>query len=75
MNILITFIINKFTDYNHLQSENKRLKQDIYNLVIKENDLEGLTTKVKWNIIFRMSEVALFGSPAISTNKFKGISV
>lgn len=48
--------MGKNNSYNKLKQENIKLKQDIYNLVKKENELEGMTTKAEYLFIFNRQE-------------------
>jgi hypothetical protein len=44
--------MSKLTSYQKLKLENQKLKQDIFNLVRKENELDGITTKAKYSIMY-----------------------
>lgn len=59
----IDYIIKRFTpDYYEIKAENKELKQDLYYLIKKENRLEGMMTKMKWNVKIDIDNILLFGS-------------
>ena len=50
------------SSYQKLKAENEKLKQDIYNLVRKENEMIGLETKLKYNILFDLNDAVWQGS-------------
>lgn len=57
------FIIKRLVpDYDKLKLENKELKEDIYNIVMKEHELSGLMAKMKHEHKFEASEYFLVGS-------------
>jgi len=57
-----TFVISRFApDYEKTKAENKKLRQDIYNLIKKENEIEGITTKARWEFTFNTEEIMMFG--------------
>ena len=69
----IAFVISRFTpDYEKTKAENKELKQDIYNLIIKENEVEGMTVKMRWEMIFDTEDMIMFGDATKTDGKFKG---
>lgn len=51
------------TSYQKLKLENEKLKQDIYNLVRKEKEMIGIETKMRYEIIYQMSDAIWMGSP------------
>ena len=58
----IAFVISRFTpDYEKIKAENKELKQDIYNLIRKENEIEGMTVKIRQKMMFDTDDMILFG--------------
>lgn len=61
------------TSYQRLKAENEKLKQDIYALIKKEKEPIGIETKLKWEFIFRTSEMIFRGSPTAKKSKFDGI--
>jgi hypothetical protein len=70
----IAFVISRFApDYDKTKAENKELKQDIYNLIRKENKVEGLTVKMRWEMAFDMDDMIWFGNATKTDGKFKGL--
>jgi hypothetical protein len=56
------FVISRFApDYEKIKAENKKLKQDIYDLVKNENEVEGVTAKIRWKMFFDTAEMIWFG--------------
>lgn len=51
----------KKTSYQKLKDENKQLKQDLYNIVMKPKELIGMETLMKYNLSFAMSNAILSG--------------
>jgi nucleosome binding factor SPN SPT16 subunit len=50
------------TSYQKLKEENKKLKQDIYNLIRHENDMVGMVTKMNYNRQFELNDFVWQGS-------------
>jgi nucleosome binding factor SPN SPT16 subunit len=50
------------TSYQKLKEENKKLKQDIYNLIRHENDMVGMVTKMNYNLQFELNDFVWQGS-------------
>jgi Txe/YoeB family toxin of Txe-Axe toxin-antitoxin module len=70
----IAFVISRFTpDYEKIKAENKELKQDIYNLIRKENEVEGMTVKMRWKIAFDTDDMIWFGDSTKTGDKFQGL--
>jgi len=70
----IAFVISRFApDYEKTKAENKELKQDIYNLIIKENEFEGMTVKMRWKMVFDTDDMIWFGDATKTDNKFQGL--
>ena len=70
----INFVIRRFTpDYEKIKAENKELKQDIYNLIRKENEVEGITVKIRWNMIFDTDDMIWLGDATKTDDKFQGM--
>ena len=70
----IAFVISRFTpDYEKTKAENKELKQDIYNLVRKENEVEGVAVKIRWKIVFDTEDMIMFGDATNTDDKFQGV--
>lgn len=70
----IAFVISRFApDYEKIKTENKELKQDIYNLVRKESEVEGMTAKMRWKMIFDTNDMIWYGDAAKTGDKFQGI--
>ena len=70
----ISFVIIRFTpDYEKIKAENKELKQDIYNLIRKENEVEGMTVKMRWKMIFDTDDMIWHGDATKKDDKFQGM--
>jgi len=70
----IAFVISHFApDYEKTKTENKELKQDIYNLVRKENQSEGITVKMRWKMVFDTEDMIVFGDATKTDGKFDGL--
>lgn len=70
----IAFVISRFTpDYEKIKAENKELKQDIYNLIRKENKIEGITAKMRWKMVFDTDDMIWFGDATKTDGKFQGL--
>ena len=70
----IAFVISRFApDYEKNKAENKELKQDIYNLVRKENEVEGMTVKMRWKIAFDTEDMIMFGDATNTDGRFQGL--
>lgn len=54
-------IAKRFTDYNNLKDENKKLKNEIYTLVCKEDSMEAATLKSTYKIQYETNHLVLFG--------------
>jgi hypothetical protein len=57
--------MKRVTSYQKLKAENQKLKQDIYNLVKKENEIDGIETKVRYCMIYGVQDSIMFGSRKI----------
>jgi hypothetical protein len=70
----IAFVINRFVpDYDKTKAENKKLKQDIYNLVRKENGVEGIAIKMRWEMVFDTEDMVTFGDVTKTDGNFQGL--
>lgn len=68
------FVISRFVpDYEKTKAENKELKQDIYNLVKKENEVEGVAVKMRWKMVFDTEDMIMFGDATGTDGEFKGL--
>ena len=69
----IAFVIRRFApDYKKTKAENKKLKQDIYNLVRKENQAEGMTVKMRWKMVFDTEDMIMLGDATNTDNQLQG---
>ena len=69
----IAFVISRFApDYEKIKARNKELEQDIYNLIRKENEADGMSTKVRWSMIFDTEDMLMRGDGNKTDNKFQG---
>ena len=70
----IAFIISRFTpDYEKIKAENKELKKDIYNLVRKENEVEGISVKIRWKMLLDTDDMIWHGDATETDGKFQGL--
>jgi hypothetical protein len=70
----IAFVISRFApDYEKTKTENKELKQDIYNLIRKKNEVEGMTVKIRWKMVFDTEDMIMFGDATKTDDKFQGL--
>ena len=70
----IAFVISRFApDYEKTKAENKELKQDIYNLIRKENEVDGMTVKMRWEMVFDTEDVIMFGDASKTDVNFQGL--
>ena len=70
----IAFVIDRFApDYEKTKAENKELKQDIYNLIRKENEVEGMTVKTRWEMVFDTEDAIMFGDATKTDSTFQGL--
>jgi uncharacterized protein with gpF-like domain len=66
--------MSKLSSYQKLKLENQKLKQDIFNLVRKENEIDGITTKARYSMIYDTTDLIMFGSRTTENNSaFTGI--
>lgn len=49
------------SSYNKIKEEIAYLKQDIYNLVRESENINGLTTKLKWELHYKLVDYIMFG--------------
>lgn len=69
---LKTIEMKQLSSYQKLKQENQKLKQDIYYLVRERDKDTGLITELKYEILYKMSDVLWFGD-ATNDLTFKGI--
>ena len=70
----IAFVISRFApDYERTKAENKELKQDIYNLIRKENEVEGMTAKMRWEMVFDKNDMIWFGGAIKTDGELQGL--
>ena len=70
----IAFVISRFApDYEKTKAENKELKQDIYSLIRKENEVEGMTVKMRWKMVFDTEDMIMFGDATNTNSQFQGL--
>ena len=59
----VNFVISRFApDYKEIKAENEKLKQDIYHLIKKRHEIEGMTAEVRWKIVFDAEEMIMYGA-------------
>ena len=59
--------------YKLLKAENKKLQQDIYNLIRKENEEEGIVVRMRWTMIFNAEDILWMGGENNTDTKFQGL--
>ena len=71
---ILSIVIGRFApDYERTKAENKELKQDIYNLIRKENEVEGMTAKMRWEMVFDKNDMIWFGGAIKTDGEFQGL--
>ena len=66
--------MSKLTSYQKLKLENQELKKDIFNLVRKENEIDGITTKARYSMMHDTHDAIMFGSRTMDNDSmFSGI--
>lgn len=63
----------KLNSYQKLKLENKKLKQDIFNLIRKESEIEGVQTKARYLLMYKSNDTALFGTKSPDYVPRKGL--
>lgn len=70
----IAFVVSRFApDYEKTKAENKELKQDIYNLVRKENEVDGMIVKMRWKMVFDTEDMIMYGDATNTESKLQGL--
>ena len=59
-------VISRLSSYQKLVLENKKLKQDIYNLVRKEKEMIGIETKMRYEMGYQLSDAVWAASPSLN---------
>lgn len=49
------------TSYQRIKLENRKLKTDIYVLVMRNNTFEGISTRLSYEIIFKSNDAIMKG--------------
>lgn len=62
---------NKLSSYQKLKQENSQLRQDIYNLVRRRKEKEGMTTAIKYETGYMATDALLMGWG--SSDKLRGV--
>ena len=66
-------VISRFApDYEKIKAENKELKQDIYNLIRKENWAESIAVESRWKMVFDTNDMIMLGNATNTDGKFQG---
>ena len=63
----------KISSYQKLKEENKKLNQDIYNIVMKRNEMIGVQTYISYKVKFQFIEQCWSGDSTSTDSKLKGI--
>lgn len=62
------------TSYQRLKAENEQLKKDIYNLIRNADKIEGMETKMRYEMSYSLSDVVWAGNPAdVNLTSFSGL--
>lgn len=59
----------KISSYQKLKEENKKLRQDIYSLVRSADKIEGKQVWMRYDMLYRMSDIVWFGDSEKSKDK------
>ena len=66
------YLISKLVpDYFDIKAKNKELMHDIYNLINKSDEIEGIQTKIFWKIYFDAEDMLWAGDGC--NTEFKGL--
>ena len=57
--------MKKLSSYQKLKAENRRLKQDIYDLVMEEDEFKKMDVSFRYRLRFQMIDFAMLGSRKI----------
>lgn len=63
----------KLNSYQKLKLENEKLKLDIFNLIRKEAEIEGVQTKVRYLLMYESNDAVLFGTKLPDDAPRKGL--
>lgn len=66
-------VSRRLSAYQKLKAENEKLKKDIYNLVRNADKMDGIQTKVKYEMQYKMSDAVWFGDTTKTPMQFSGI--
>ena len=58
--------MRKLSSYQKLKAENAGLKQDIYSLIEKSDQIEGMETKAMYQMEYGLYEMIWFGNPVLA---------
>ena len=72
---VLHIVISRYTDYNELVEENKKLKKDIYKLVKQASQEEGIITRMQYSLEFDWEKMFWVLDENIKDNpkKFEGL--
>ncbi len=54
--------MKKLSSYQKLKAENRRLKQDIYDLVMRRNEFQGLCVYTRYKLNYTQTDIMMFGN-------------
>ena len=66
-------VSRRLSAYQKLKAENEKLKHDIYNLVRNADKMDGIQTKMKYEMQYKVGDAVWFGDATKSPTKFSGI--
>ena len=64
--------MKKLSSYQKLKNKNEWLLEQIHKLVCQGEDVEGITAKVYWKLIFETDKMLFYGD-SNDCSKYKGI--
>ena len=65
--------MSRLSAYQKLKAENKKLRNDIYNIVRNPDKMEGIITKARYEMQYKISDIVLFGDAVNPNQNFNGI--
>jgi hypothetical protein len=66
-------VSRRLSAYNKLKAENEKLKHDIYNLVRNVDKTDGIQTKMRYEMQYKMSDAVWYGDVIKGPTQFSGI--
>ena len=66
-------VIRRLSSYEKLKAENEKLRNDIYNIVRNMDKMEGIITKARYELQYKMSDAVFFEDAIKPNQQFNGI--